>query len=665
MSSPAASDPETGRSSRGARRAAITVLACLACALAAVLAAGQASTARATSARRAGTASATSALARLPHASGGLDVLPFPGTPDAPPGTRISFPALSPGAIASLRVRGSRSGAHAGRLLAQAGGPGSVFVPVRPFDGGERVSVTIRLRGASAGTAAAARARLMRFSFTIARAAGNAANSASASASAGSAGWSRTMAAPRARTASSAPLTQSFVSEPTLAPPTVNITGTDTDYAAGDIFLDAQNSSQNGPYILGARGRLLWFAPTPPSQPAFDVRVQTYQHRPVLTYFEGRLLLPEGVGRGVGVMLNESYDRIHTITAGDGYQRLGIDLHELTLTPSGDAFVTLYAPVRANLTSVGGPANGVVLDSIIQEIDVANNHVLWEWSALGHVPVSDSYLRPKAGVPFDYFHINSIQLLPDGELIISGRHTWAVYSINMRSGRINWELGGKHSSFRMGPGTNFEWQHHVRVHGGGLISIFDDASNGPIRSEPQSRALVLRLSSGQAALVHAYEHTPPVLASSQGSVQLLFNHNVFVGWGAAGPFSEYTPSGQQLFSGTFNGQVQSYRAYRFNNWVGDPLAPPSIATRAAGSGKVDVYASWNGATNVAEWRVLAGTSRALMVPAATAAWQNFETEIPVSTTMPYVEVQALDGSGRVLGTSGLAATSGACVGSRC
>jgi hypothetical protein len=521
--------------------------------------------------------------------------------------------------------------------------------------------VIVRLRSASAGAAAGQPGtRVLRFSFGVAQPAG----AAGAAAAIGATGWNETLA-PRSRAASSAPITQSFVSEPTLHPPTVTFSGTDSDTAAGDIFLDAQNSGQNGPYILGSQGHLLWFDPTPSSQPAFDVRVQSYQHQPVLTYFEGRILLPEGVGQGVGVMLNESYDRIHTITAGDGYQRLGIDLHELTLTPSGDALVTLYAPVRANLTSVGGPANGVVLDSIIQEIDVADNHVLWEWSALGHVPLTDSYLgRPAAGVPYDYFHINSIQLLPDGELIVSGRHTWAVYSINMRSGRINWELGGKHSSFRMGPGTNFEWQHHARMHGGGVMTLFDDGA-GPYASEKQSRALELRLTPGHATLVRADEHSPPTLASSQGSVQLLFNRNVFVGWGAAPYFSEYSPSGQQIFSASFAGHVQSYRAYRFNNWVGHPLAPPSIATRPAGSGLVDVYASWNGATQVASWRVLAGPAKAAMVPVAQAKWQNFETEITARTSMRYLEVQALDSSGRVLGTSGLAAASGACVGSRC
>jgi hypothetical protein len=121
----------------------------------------------------------------------------------------------------------------------------------------------------------------------------------------------------------------------------------------------------------------------------------------------------------------------------------------------------------------------------------------------------------------------------------------------MRNGRIEWELGGKHSSVRIGPGANFQWQHHVRMHRAGLITIFDDASNGVVRNERESRGLELRLTPGQATLVHAYPHAPPVTAGSQGSVQVLFNHDVFVGWGTAPSFSEYNAAGRQLFDTWF------------------------------------------------------------------------------------------------------------------
>ena len=102
---------------------------------------------------------------------------------------------------------------------------------------------------------------------------------------------------------------------------------------------------------------------------AFDVSVQHYRHQPVLTYWEGRLIPPNDYGDGVGVILDRHYQRVATITAGDGLERYGLDEHEIALTPRGTAFASVTVPVLANLSSVGGPRHGVVLDSIIQEID--------------------------------------------------------------------------------------------------------------------------------------------------------------------------------------------------------------------------------------------------------------------------------------------------------
>jgi hypothetical protein len=591
----------------------------------------------------------------LPEASGGLDVLPFPGTPDAPPGTRIDFPALSPSQLVSVRVAGSRSGPHSGTLSAQPGGRGTQFAPDRPFVSGERVSVRAALRSEAAAAAAGAPgAHGLRFSFQIAAPAevSGSAPLVCADSTACKPTPDRPIA-PRPRGANR-PLTHTFHSAPHLHPPVVTMVGKDTDTAAGDIFLDARGSGHNGPYILSPAGGLVWFGQFSGGKVASDVRVQRYAHHRVLTYYRGP---------GVGVLLNEHYQRIHTVTAGDGYRREGLTTHEYQLTPEGTALAEVHADVHANLTSVGGPPNGIVGDSIIQEIDIATNRVVWEWSALGHVPLRDSYARYQPGVPFDAFHLNSIQQLRGGNVLVSMRHMWAVISINKRSGKINWELGGKHSSFSIGPGAHFEWQHDARMPSHGLLTVFDNGA-GLTKNESQSRALEIALRGRSARLVHAYEHIPPVLAWSQGSVQLLPGGNVFVGWGFAPTFSEYTPAGRQIFRGWFRAPVQSYRAYR-GHWTGKPLWPPSIDVRRAGSHKLIVYASWNGATQVARWRVLAGASKKSLKRVARAPRHRFETRIPVHTKQPYVEVQALGARGRVLGTSNAVSSKGGCGGPEC
>jgi hypothetical protein len=566
----------------------------------------------------------------------GPEVVPFPRTPDVSAGAHIMFPALPRTEIRSVSVEGSASGRHRGVLQALPGGRGTAFVPDQPFSAGEHVTVSASLRSSAVGAASGgSKALKLHDAFTVARPA--------------------TVITPARGGGFNAVPTRSFHSAPALHPPVIKTTA-DADKSSGDVFVDVRGDRQQGPMILDKNGGLVWFAPAEnPQLTAFDVRVQHYRNQPVLTYWEGRLIPPSFRGDGVGVILDRHYHRVGTITAGDGYESDGLDEHEVTLTPQGTALVSVTAPVHADLSSVGGPRNGVVLDSIIQEIDIATGKVVWEWHALGHVPLTDSYLgKPERGKPYDYFHLNSIQVLPGGNLLVSSRSTWAVYSINQRTGRINWEVGGKHSSVRMGPGTSFAWQHHALLHRGGLLTVFDNGVGprhlGPRKSEGQSRALAIRLSGRRATLVHAYQQKPPVIAGAQGSVQLLPNGNFLVGWGAVPEFSEYAPSGNKIWGGRFAARVQSYRVYR-SSWHGRPSVPPAIAVRAGSNGALTVYASWNGATDVARWQLLAGPTRNNLSPLTSVPKGGFETAITANTSQRCLAVRALTESGRVLGTS--------------
>jgi Arylsulfotransferase (ASST) len=324
------------------------------------------------------------------------------------------------------------------------------------------------------------------------------------------------------------------------------------------------------------------------------------------------------------------------------------------------AFVTVCATVQANLTSVGGPPNGTVIDRIIQEIDISTDKVIWEWHALGHIPIADTYAHYVPGQPLDYFHLNSIQQLPNGHLIISARNTWAVYSIDKATGKVVWELGGKHTSFTMEPGTGFEWQHHATLHPARLMTVFDDAAAPPEEKHSRALEISLKMGSHRATLVHAFTHTPPTLTTAAGSVQLLRDRNVFVDWGNSPYFSEYTPDGRQLLNGSFRTPVRSYRAYLFSEWIGSPLKPPAIALKPSTTpGTDNLYASWNGATRVAKWQVFGSpTPRGPFSRIGSAvAWSSFETTIHVPRTGgPSFKVRALTASGHLLpgGTSAVA-----------
>ena len=175
--------------------------------------------------------------------------------------------------------------------------------------------------------------------------------------------------------------------------------------------------------------------------------------------------------------------------------------------------------------------------------------MLFEWRSLDHVAIEESHAPISTDTPFDYFHVNSIELDADGNYLVSARNTWAIYKIDRGSGNVIWRLGGKKSDFAMGPGTVFAWQHDARHHGATdqLVSLFDDGAAPQV--QPQSKALVLALDTKRmrATLHRRYTHDPPVLSHALGSTQLLPNGNVLVGWGTAPWLSEYTHDGELVF----------------------------------------------------------------------------------------------------------------------
>jgi hypothetical protein len=400
--------------------------------------------------------------------------------------------------------------------------------------------------------------------------------------------------------------------------------------------------------ILDNLGDLVWFRPLK-STKATNLQVQQYRGQPVLAWWEGKVVSP-GYGVGECVLMDASYREITGIRAGNG---LMADLHELFITPEGTALITAYRLIEADLTSVDGPSRGKLLNSLFQEVDIATGKVLFEWDAHAHVALSESYLPVPTAVDghYDFFHINSIDVDTDGNLLVSGRHTWTVYKIHRRTGAIIWRLNGKLSDFSMGPRTQFAYQHHVRHHPGDQLTIFDDGG-GATNVDNRSRGLKLELdmTSMQATFVHEYRPNPEFLATSQGSVQVLPNGNVFVGWGGQPYWSEYAADGRLLFDAQLPKGGDSYRAFRFP-WQGQPTDHPAIAVERFGQGLVTAYASWNGATEVAIWELLAGSRAGTLGRIGSAPRLGFETAITARTHDSHVAVAARDATGKFLATS--------------
>jgi hypothetical protein len=159
------------------------------------------------------------------------------------------------------------------------------------------------------------------------------------------------------------------------------------------------------------------------------------------------------------------------------------------------------------------------------------------------------------------------------------------------------------------------------------------------------------LSTHTVSLVKAFTNpTKTLLAESQGNTLSLPGGDWLMGYGGLPNFTEYDSSGHVLLDGTLGKNVQNFRTY-LAPWSATPPGRPSLVAKPAGAGAASIAVSWNGATNVASWRALAGASPASLAPVATAARSGFQTTLTVHTAGPYVAVQALDGSGTVLGTS--------------
>ena len=563
-------------------------------------------------------ATAASAWAQSP-----VSVYPLPGTEYNRTQTQISFRGVPAGQIGPVQVTGSVTGAHSGHIAADSDGQGGSFIPDSPFAQGETVTVRTNLDvvGGSNGT----------FSFQIAHDWGLLGDGKFPVAPAGSDG------------------VQHFVSRPDLQPAAVAVTENHAPASDGDIFVAPQNGpAQNGPMILDSQGNLVWFDPYPVSQNTLitDFKVQDLGGQPVLTWWQGNT--NAGHGRGVGVIFNQSYQQIATVRAANG---LDMGLHEFRITPQGDAYITASSPVH--LSGVGKPA----IDSVVQEIDIKTGLVLFDWHALDHIPLNQSYFTPKSpGRIFDPYHINSVALAPDGNLIVSMRNTSAIYEINRQTGQIMWTLGGKASGFKMGSGTPTWGQHDAVVQADGTLTVFDDGA-GPPKVHPSSRGIreSLDTSSMTARLIGQYGHSPQISANFEGSVQPLSDGNLFLGWGQQPYFSEVNSRGQQIFDAHFNAPTSSYRAYRFP-WSAHPPTQPATAMWAGGAGDIHLYASWNGATDVSGWRVLGGTSPGSLSAVGGSGKRGFETEITAHDGLPYFAVQAVGSRGQILATSPTRAT---------
>ena len=354
-------------------------------------------------------------------------------------------------------------------------------------------------------------------------------------------------------------------------PPPVTILSPHGAAGRGDIFITPTGGTStyaNGAEILNRDGHVVWFHAAPAGQTAADFRVQRYDGRRVLTFWQGTGL--GGLSSGTDYIYNDHYKQIATVNAGNG---LSADGHEFLITPWNTALILAYTTAKANLTSIGGSAHQTVINGVVQEVDIATGKVLFQWNSAEHVPYSQSEqpLPASPDTPWDWFHVNAVHLDTNGNLLIDARDTWTTYEVNRHTGKILWRLGGKDSSFKLraasgqvldDAGEIFAWQHDPEAIGHGEYTFFDNESSGTPELST-SRAVTVRLDrrSRVATLVASDDQPEGLVAPSQGNAQTTSGGDLFVGWGALPYFSEFDPQGHLVFNAEFPTGVNTYRAY--------------------------------------------------------------------------------------------------------
>jgi EmrB/QacA subfamily drug resistance transporter len=453
----------------------------------------------------------------------------------------------------------------------------------------------------------------------------------------------------------------SFASAPGLHPPIIQSSqpgksaplGAPGSYIMMANFYDETKPpmvGQSGPLILDSKFQPVWFQPVPTDAVAANLDAQTYHGKPVLSWWQGNITPTGLINTGEYKIVDQHYRPIATIKGQDGWV---LTLHSFYIQ-GDDAWVTVNNNVPTNLSRFGGVSDGVFVDSGVQEYNIKTGKLVYTWDAYKHIsPATSKTNPPPNGYPWDAYHINSLNLAGPNHILIGMRNTWAAYMVNTKTNEIEWTLGGSHSDFPLTKESEFEWQHDVEFQPPNTVTMFDDhccdiSGVGTYLSPTgSSRGLqmTLNFSAHTVSNVKQYSHGTTFASEYMGSMQPLSDGHVLVDWGQVPYMTVFDSKGNIVTDAALPGSDLTYRAY-VRPWVGLPLTKPAGAVSGT-----TVRASWNGATKLSSWKVLAGQSASTLKPVATKAKAGFETSIPVSQGATTYELEALDAHGRVLGTS--------------
>lgn len=480
---------------------------------------------------------------------------------------------------------------------------------------------------------------------------------------------------------------QTFVSEPEFLPPIPEVTKT-KETAPGYQFLAQQGiaCAQQAAMIMTDEGDLIWQSNPKSPFPISNFSPQTLNGKPVLVanLAVGAPIVESGaVTYTVVQIFDDTYKLMYNVSVTDpeftfasGTWSSLIDSHEAYISPKANGgkdtlVVPAYNITPWDLTPVGGPKDGFLLDSVLYEVTIPEGEILYKWRATDQIPITDTHVQLDAlygfgnttGWSWDYFHLNSIQAWEDG-FVISARNTFDILFVNKTTDSIQWRLRGEDGGdFDLEEAGQFSWQHDARLHvsdveGEILLSMFDNRNSvDPPFVPSEGHLLALDLEAKTAKVESIYvDRSSNVAAQFGGSMQIDWNKEsteqqpfVVVGHGSQPVTEEYDLDGTLRMSWRFGPQdpnaaapgIANYRAYK-SAWKGYPATSPSIKACKKETG-TEVFVSWNGATEVTEWIVYTGQSDdgVEMTEAKTVPKVSFETKIEIEEMPAVVKVEAV------------------------
>lgn len=565
---------------------------------------------------------------------------PLPDARFVSKGTSIAVrygPELDERQIAGLEfaVTGEQSGDHSGRVVLADDRRTVIFYPDREFTPGEQVQVEIGRMQPPEGTAY----RALTFSFTV--------------------GLNQTYWSPEDSDEQELPEMEVAFPDALTLPddiPNFSVTANPDATAEGYIFVAPYQwlYTDVGSYLLivDDQGEIVYYQSVADDVAAYDFKKQPDGR---LTYFSQ--------DDGAYYVLDQTYQVVDRYPAGNGYRA---DIHDFQLLPNGNVMLMIYDSQQVDMSRFvrGGDEDAQVIGLVIQEIDPAKN-VVFEWRSWDHMNFHDSPvdLTPEeADTDIDYVHGNSLDLDRDGNIVLSSRNLHEVTKIDRQTGEIIWRLGGRANMFAHFNDPLFGHQHDARVQPNGNITVFDNLGRpGPSRGVEYAINERMRT----VTRVWEYAHNPPVFGAFMGNAQRLPNGNTLLSWGAPSreeefayvSITEVTPEGEVAFELTFDPPFVSYRAFRFP-WQGFPNDPPDLAFRAEGETLTLGY-SWNGATEVAGYKVFGGSTSPPDRLLEEKERTGFETQSVLTGLPPevcYFQVVPVDAAGNDLTPSAVIST---------